>query len=88
MLRWHNEQGTVSMPAADYISMLETELAALRKAVRCMHQQDTRFAARLVTRGTLGWCYYASHVGGPWLVARPPGGYCPSCRSTACSQES
>lgn len=34
VLRWHNEHGATSMPAAEYISMLENELVALRKAVR------------------------------------------------------
>ena len=33
VLRWHNEHGTTSVPAAEYISMLENEVAALRKQV-------------------------------------------------------
>jgi hypothetical protein len=33
VLRWHHEHGATSMPAADYITMLETEVAALRKQV-------------------------------------------------------
>lgn len=35
VLRWHNEHGAISMPAADYITMLENEVAALRKQVCC-----------------------------------------------------
>lgn len=33
VLRWHNEHGATSMPAAEYITMLENEVAALRKQV-------------------------------------------------------
>ncbi len=33
VLRWHNEHGATSVPAAEYITMLENEVAALRKQV-------------------------------------------------------
>lgn len=41
VLRWHNEHGTTSVPAADYISMLENEVAALRKQVMMRQYQGT-----------------------------------------------
>ena len=49
MLRWHSEHGATSMPAADYIAMLESEVAALRKLARpclpplgCTHPASPR----------------------------------------------
>ena len=34
VLRWHNDHGATAMPAAEYITMLENEVAVLRKQVR------------------------------------------------------
>ena len=67
------------MPAADYISMLESELVALRKAVRCLHQGDLRTAARVVYVGRS----YRLTLEASALVARTPGGYGPSWRFMA-----
>ncbi|KAK9903909.1 hypothetical protein WJX75_000221 [Coccomyxa subellipsoidea] len=41
VLRWHNEHGATSMPAAEYITMLENEVAALRKQVMMRQYQGS-----------------------------------------------
>lgn len=47
VLRWHHEHGTTSMPATEYISLLENEVASLRKQVSVQSVQEEHYFQQL-----------------------------------------
>ena len=56
VLRWHEEHGTIQMPATEYITMLEKEVTALRKQVCILSGRLCTLQAHLV-------CHIALQVG-------------------------